>query len=192
MVQERPNASKVRLPPTLHSTLKKVIAVSTEARKASTRSMGASVAMRTSSEMRYSGFSEPFASWSSRRNRSSASQYSITWRVTDSRHLRCAVMRPQTEMAASAMLASAKGTNSFACVHKADASRRSTASKKFRFHKFRSSCTSTCAKTTSMRITVRPQATLAQRPNQKGEAVCQKRAKRRLSKRACCKAGLIS
>jgi len=47
------------LPPTSHSTLKNTIAVSTEENNASVRSIGASVATRMSTAMRYSGFSVP-------------------------------------------------------------------------------------------------------------------------------------
>ena len=47
------------LPPMVHSTLKKVIEVMIEEKNASERSIGASVATRMSTTMRYSGFSEP-------------------------------------------------------------------------------------------------------------------------------------
>jgi hypothetical protein len=55
-----PNTVVEMLPPTDQRTLKNVIAVSSEENSANVRSTGASVAIRISTAMRNSGFSEPF------------------------------------------------------------------------------------------------------------------------------------
>src|SRR3974390_1306853 len=149
-----PSARKVRVPPTCHNTLKKVAEVSTDDKNASTRSTGESVAMRTSSDIRYSGFSDPLPT-SSRRKWLSASPCLITVLVTDSRHLRWVVMRPHTEVAARMVLRAASTMKTPACLHNATASRIASASKKWRFHIFKRYCTNSWTVTSNTRKTVK-------------------------------------
>ena len=92
----------------------------------------------------------------------------MTWRVVASRQLRWAVMRPQTEVAASKILAAASGTKSSACSQSACPSLRSSALKKLRFQRLNRTCTSNWARTTAIRKMASPEPRLLRPPRWRG------------------------
>ena len=91
------------------------------------------------------------------------------------------VAQPQTETMARIRLAVPIGSNRIVCFQSSAASLRSIASKKSRFQKLSRYCVNSCKRTVTTNNPAKSHASQADRPCQKPEALCQKRASNRFS-----------